>query len=260
MLLLLISLFLLNSNDNRQIQAIRSYTVGLIGVVQNIFTVVPNIFEIQHENEVLRQLNVKLSDEVNRLRSARIENLRLREMLSLKEKSSTPLVTADVVAKSLHLMRNTVTLNVGKNNGVMTNMPIISVSGLVGRIVASSDNYSIGQILFNKDFRVSAKIQRSRVDGIIRWNGGEVVNLINIAKTQDVRVGDVVETSEYSHHFPAHITIGVVVNIKEKQGSLFFEIEVKPVVEFSSLEQVFVMLYTPDTERLALEEKFFENK
>ncbi|MBU2471194.1 MAG: hypothetical protein KKF20_02155, partial [Bacteroidetes bacterium] len=76
-LLVVISFVLLASNDTKQIKAIRSSTVGFIGLVQNTMAIIPNVFELQQENELLRKLNVSLSDEVNRLRGAKIENEQL---------------------------------------------------------------------------------------------------------------------------------------------------------------------------------------
>ncbi len=259
-LLLIFSLILLNSNDNVQIKAIRSYTIGMIGSIQNALAIIPNIFEIKRENETLRQLNVNLSDEVNRLREARLENIRLRSMLGLKDKSDFKLLTADIIGKNLHLLNNTITLNVGENNGVRNNMPIISEMGLVGKIIATSKHYSIGQLMLSKDFRASAKIQRNRIDGIIVWNKGSNVELKNIVKTQEVRIGDVVLTSEYSSIFPPNIKIGTVYNVSEQPGSLFKQIEVTPSVDFTMLEQVFIVIAVQDTERVNLEKKLVRQK
>ena len=259
-LLIILSIILLNSNDNTQIKAIRSYTIGMIGAIQNALSIIPNIFEIKRENETLRQLNVNLSDEVNRLREARLENIRLRSMLGLKEKSDFKLLTADIIGKNLHLLNNTITLNVGENDGVRNDMPIISEMGLVGKIIATSKHYSIGQLMLNKDFRASAKIQRNRIDGIIVWNKGLNVELKNIVKTQEVRVGDVVMTSEYSSIFPPNIKIGTVTNVSEQPGSLFKQIEVLPSVDFTSLEQVFIVTAVQDTERINLEKKLVRQK
>lgn len=254
-LLILVSLALLSVNDNRQIRAIRSYTVGAIGLMQSALTVIPNIFQLRDENRILRELNVNLTDEVSRLREARLENMRLRSLLGLKERSPFRLLPADIVGKSLQLMRNTVMLNVGEAEGVKTDMPIISHAGLVGRIIAVSGHYSIGQIILNKDFRASAMIQRSRVDCIVTWNGGSNIHLKDIAKKQDVRIGDIVVTSGYSILYPPDIVIGMVVNVVETPGSLFKDVDAAPATDFSTLEQVFVVLQTPNPERVALEQK-----
>jgi rod shape-determining protein MreC len=254
-LLLLVSLTLLGLNDNAQLHAIRSYTVGFLGIMQDAASVIPNFFELKRENDLLRQLNVTLSDEVSRLRASRLENMRLRSMLDLKERSQFKFVASDVIGTSTHLLRNTITLDVGRANGIRSDMPIISESGLVGKIIVVSDHYAIGQPMYNKDFRASAKVLRSGVDGIILWTGGATVQLKNVAKKQDVREGDIIVTSEYSNLYPKNLKIGTVTRVAEKPGSLMKEIEVMPTVDFGSLEQVFVILTVPDPERRALEQQ-----
>lgn len=259
-LLIIISLVLLSNNDNTQVRAIRSYTVGFVGFIQNALSVIPNVVELKRENEILRQLNVNLSDEVSRLREARLENMRLREMIGMKSRAEFTLIPAEVIGKSLHLLRNTITLNVGEEDGVKQDMPIVSEVGLVGKVIATSAHYSIGQLVLNKDFRASAKVQRSRVDGIIAWDGGDVLHLKNVAKKQDVKEGDVVTTSEHSNTFPRDIKIGIVSKVSEKPGNLFKDVDLTPSVDFASLEEVFIITALADTERIALEKKAAHTK
>jgi len=251
-LLVSISIVLIVVNDNAQIRQIRSLTVGTLGVIQQTFSFIPNLTALQRENELLRKVNVNLADEVNQLREARLENIRLRSMIALKETSVVKLVGAKVVAKNLNLLRNTVTLNVGTNDSIQLGNPIITGEGLVGRIISVSRAYSIGQMIFNVDFRASVKIQRSRVDGIIAWDGKTIL-LKNVAKTQDVKEGDAIITSEYSNAFPPGIKIGIVSTISEIPNSLFKKIEVIPTVNLTQSEEVFVMNYVPSLERIVLE-------
>ena len=259
-LLVLLSISLISNNDNHQIRAIRSYTVGAIGLMQNTLSLIPNIFQLQEENRILRQLNVNLTDEVSRLREARLENMRLRSLLNLKERSPFHLLPADIVGKNLQLMHNSITLDVGETNNVKPDMTIISHAGLVGRIIAVSSHFSICQIVLNKDFRASGLIQRSRVDCIVTWNGGTTVHLKNISKKQDVKIGVVVVTSGYSVLYPRDIVVGTVINIQEIPGSLFKDVEASLGTDFSTLEQVFVIMETPNPERLELEQKTAGNR
>jgi rod shape-determining protein MreC len=252
---LLTSVILLAVNDTSQIRVIRSYAVVAVGLLQDTFSFIPNYFDLRRENEVLRSMNLSLSDEVSRLREGKLENLRLRQLLELKERSEYRTISAGIVGKNLQLLRNTITLDVGERDGVRINMPIVNESGLVGKIIGASSHYAIGQILLNKDIRVSAKVQRSRVDGIIRWNGGRSLALQSVARTYDVQAGDVIITSEYSSLFPAGIRIGTVSATRQIPGSLFQSVEVSPAVDFTRLEEVFVMTYLADTSRTAAEKR-----
>lgn len=253
--LILASLVLLALNDNAQIRAIRSFTVGAIGYSQDILGFIPNYFDLQHENRVLREQNLNLSEEVSRLREARLENLRLRKLLELKERASYGYRSANVVGKNLQLFRNTITIDAGENDGVRTNMPVVTEAGLVGRVASTSGGYSVVQLMTHRDFRASGKTQRGRVDGIVTWRGGDNLSLKNVARTLDIRPGDVVLTSEYSSMFPPGIKIGIVSNTSQEPGALFQTVEIVPSVDFSRLEEVFVIRQVPDSSRLALEEQ-----
>jgi rod shape-determining protein MreC len=222
--------------------------------------VIPNFFNLINENQALREINVTLTDEVSRLREAQIENARLRDMLGIKRSTSYSMITTKIVEKSLHLMRNTITIDAGEADGVRQDMPLVSERGLVGKVIATSEHYSVGQLLLNKDFRASAKDSRSRVDGIIRWEGGEYLLLKNVPKTFDVQPGDTVITSSYSSTFPPNIEIGRVANVSDERGTLFKRIEVISGVDFIKLEEVFVIKSLPDSARESFEKGFLETQ
>jgi rod shape-determining protein MreC len=251
--LLIVSVALLAVNDTTQIRTIRSLTVISLGFLQDTFGFVPNYFNLQSENRILREMNISLADEVNRLREAKLENIRLRQLMGFKSRGEFDHVSARVVGKTLQLMRNAITLDVGSSDGVEMDMPIVTDRGLVGRVRTTSSTYSVGQILLNREIRVSAKVQRTRIDGIVRWEGGDNLTLTNVARTLDVKRGDVVITSEYSSLFPPGIRIGTVLRTTPLAGSLFQKIDIAPSVDFTRLEEVFVLMYRPDTARVALQ-------
>ncbi len=252
--LVVLSFVLLSLNDKPQVRRIRTIATVAMGVVQGQLSFIPRYFRLKGENEALRRVNIELSDETNQLRDAKLENIRLRSLLGLKERSDYPLCAANVISKNLTLLRNSLTLDVGTDDGIGPSMPVLSEAGLVGVIVAASEHYSVANILLNTDFRASAKVQRSRVDGILAWDGQNLA-LKNVAKTLDVRQGDVLVTSEYSSTYPADIRIGLISNVREQTGSLFKEVLVAPSVDFVRLEQVFVLRALPDSEKVALEIK-----
>ncbi len=252
--LLAVSLTLLTLNNNSEISRLRSMATVAFGLVQEQIIFIPRYFSLESENQSLLRTNIELSDEANRLREAKLENVRLRRLLDLKAQLPYSIVAAQVVGKNLTLLRNTLTINVGETDSVKPLMPIISDGGLVGIVVAVSQHHAIVNLLLNVDFRASAKIERSRVDGIIAWDGRRLL-LKNVAKTLDVKVGDVVLTSSYSSTFPRDIRIGVVSAIEEHPGTLFKSVIVTPSVDFVKLEEVFVLKTLPNQERISLEKR-----
>ena len=255
--LVVLSFILLSLNDKPQVKQIRTFATVAMGIVQNQLSFIPRYFQLKGENEALRRVNVELADEASRLREAKLENMRLRSLLGLKADSNRPLVAANVVSKNLTLLRNSLTLDAGTADGIKPSMPVLSELGLVGVVIATSENYSIANILWNTDFRASAKVQRSRVDGILAWDGQKLI-LKNIAKTLDVKAGDVLVTSDYSNTYPPDIRIGIISSVREEEGSLFREVVVTPSVNFVRLEQVFVLTAVPDSERVDLETRVIQ--
>ena len=256
-LVIIISLILIFSNDNSQVRFFRAIAVGFIGTIQSGVSAVPNVFEIQKENQFLREKNIELSNKLSELKEAKLENIRLTKLLGLKNSNISGIIIASIVNKSLIQARNTITLNVGESDSIKINMPVITDDGLVGRIVSTSKNYSIAQILLNRNMNISVKVQRSRVDGILNYDGSENVTISNIAKSADVKAGDVIPTSEYSNYFPAGIPVGIVTE-EGNLDNLFKKVIVKPLVNFTSLEEVFVLKRLPENERVMLEEYYLQ--
>ena len=252
--LILISFVLLAMNDNPQIKQIRSISTVIFGEVQEQLSFIPTYFGLKAENELLHHINIELADEAQRLREAKLENIRLRQLLGLKDQLPFKLIAARVINKNLTLLRNTITINIGSNDSVQQYMPVISDGGLVGIVINVTRHYSIINILLNTEFRVSGKVQRSRVDGIVMWDG-KTLDLKNVPKMRDVKVGDVVTTSEYSNTFPPDIRIGLVGEVREQPSSLFKSITIEPGADFVKLETVFVMAYVQDKERVVLEQR-----
>ena len=258
------SLLLLYQNNNIQIKQIRSNTVFAMGFLQEKFSGlfrviwIPHLIAIAEENDMLRKSNIALTEEISKLREASLEIVRLKKMLDFKQGTKYELKIASVVGKSMNLVRNHFTLNIGSEDGVELNMPVISEKGLVGKIINVSNQYSIVEILKSKTFRVSAINERSRVSGILLWNGGDKLFLTEVAKTLDIKVGDIIKTSKYSSIFPEDIEIGVISNISYDTGNLFQQIEVTSYVNFSTIEEVFVLLHRPSLSRIELEQQMAE--
>jgi rod shape-determining protein MreC len=221
---------------------------------------IATLLSSDQDAETLRDVNVSLMEEVMQLRRLRQENMELRRKIGFRDRSNWPIVPAEIIGKNLSLGQNMITLDVGEDDSIKVNMPVINEEGLVGKIVATSASYSIAMLALHRDFRVTAKIKRSRIDGFIAWIEGESLILQNVFKTSDVLPGDTVVTSEYSHLFPPEIMIGTIRGIGPGEGGSFSKIEIEPRVNFSSLERVFVVRYRGEPQRVGLENRIYPNK
>lgn len=253
-LLIIISFLLMSLGNAAELYGFRTVVVGGIGVAQSLFSWIPNPVALQSENKALRGLNYSLSREVARTRKALIENDRLRAMLDLKKQTASPLIMAEVVGKVVAEMRGYITLNKGEKDGVRAGLGVQTDRGLVGHVLATSDNFALVQLILNRDTRIAVQVERTRIDGIVAWEGGEHLVLKNVAKTQDIQAGDMVLTSGFSSMFPSGVYIGRVSGVQDEPNSLFRRVLLTPSVDFSTIEQVFVNTKKPSPERQELEQ------
>jgi rod shape-determining protein MreC len=137
-------------------------------------------------------------------------------------------------------VQGTITLNVGKSDSVKVGMPVITDKGLVGIIYSVSDNYSIARTLQNVDLKLTVKDERTRENGLMKWNGDNLV-IVNVPKTYQIKKGDRIITSELSSLVPFPIPIGVAAGSNNVETGIFNEIKVIPFVDFDEVENVFVM-------------------
>jgi rod shape-determining protein MreC len=120
-------------------------------------------------------------------------------------------------------------------------MPVVTPEGLVGKLYKVFPRMSIVQLMLDRNFSVSGRVQRSRGLGIVTWTELSGLELIAVPRNSDVQVGDVVVTSDSSALYPPGIRIGLVSHTTE-EASLFKSIHLQPDVDFSQLEEVFVIL------------------
>lgn len=256
--LIVLSLLLISASSSSQLRSFRTISVGVVASVQSALSWLPNPYALETENHALRQLNKDLSIQFMQLRDAGLKVEKLQAMLEFKEASPLMLRSAEVIGKTTIQMRSFATLNVGEKDGVQVGMPVITEQGLVGRIIGTNEGYSVVQLLPNRDTRVAAKTTQGRNDGLVSWDGSSSLFLRNVPSVQPQKLGDTVVTSNYSSLYPENIVIGTITQIEPEGGSLFYKITVQPAVNFATLEEAFVVLYSPDQSRLELERKLID--
>jgi rod shape-determining protein MreC len=209
------------------------------------------------DNQKLRDRVTRLTIEVDETRAERTENERLRRLLHLTERTSYELVAANVVGRSLDRLGGSLALDKGAAEGITPNRAILTPDGLVGRVERTSRHSARVLTLLHRDCAVAARIERSRVDGVVRWEYGDrpMLDLLYVSSQEDVKAGDRVVTSGLGGIFPAGVRIGTVQRVALEPNGLTKEIVVKPAVDFRGLEEVLV--YTPSARGSALPEDFY---
>jgi rod shape-determining protein MreC len=257
--LIILSLLTISLNRTPEVKNFKALAFGSFAAVTSVVSDVTNIAKIKSENTRLRRINAELMLQVNRLREYGIQNSELKDLLALKDSIDYPLISGMVVSKTLTTSQSSFTLNVGKNDGVKPGMPVINDRGLIGIVYDTSDDYCIVRTLLNIDVKITVKDERSRIDGIMKWNGDNLV-IIDVPKTFDVKPGDRIITSDISSIVPVPLPIGIVSGISNVSTGIFNEANVQPFVDFNNVENVFVIRLVESVEKNNMELNFYNRK
>ena len=239
-LLILVSLIILSQNKNPNVQKIRAIAFGSFATITSVVSDLINVTDLKRENEELRETNAKLMLQISRLREFGIVNKELKDLLVFKDTTGFPLIPASIVSRSLSMTQNTITLNAGKKDSVLPGMPVINDKGFIGIVNSVSGDFSIARTLNNVDLRLTVMDERSRINGILKWTGEELI-IINIPNTFNVEAGDRIITSDVSSIVPIPIPVGIVEEFRQGEEGVFSYIRVKPFADLAPVENVFIL-------------------
>ncbi|HUG53531.1 MAG TPA: rod shape-determining protein MreC [Vicinamibacteria bacterium] len=201
---------------------------------------------VYRENQELRSRMAALEMEMQRQQDLVREAERLREIAEVKPVLPFETVVGQVIATEGVPWYRTVTLNRGLLDGVNLKAPVISTTGVVGRVVALAPRAARVQLLLDHESGLGVRIERSRITAVVSGQAGfadQVGNLLAmkyVPVLADVVVGDVVVTSGLDRMFPKGLMVGRVQAVRSG-GGLFKEILVAPSARFERLEELMVI-------------------
>ncbi|MBN4065220.1 rod shape-determining protein MreC [Desulfocapsa sp. AH-315-G09] len=258
-LFLLLSLFIsllllvLGSTTGGRFGISHQLTLEALGPIQGIFSKISlsaislknqyiDLWNLREENDQLRNELATYHMQLDEYRSAYSRNRFLEAELAFKKRVSFPSLMARVVGKDPSFWFQTLIVDRGENDGVVTGMVARNSRGVVGQVLQVSDNYSKILLANAPSSAIDAIVQKSRVRGILKGAGEQGYILQYVLKNGDVEEGDVVVTAGIGGVFPPGITLGTVSRVYSKRRGMFLEIEVKPAVDFARLEFLHINL------------------
>lgn len=198
---------------------------------------------VRAENESLRARLSELEVRLQQQRALAARSAQLQQLLDLKSSTSLPTVAAEVIGGNPNPGMRTITIDRGSADGVRANMAVLAARGIVGRVMGEPAAHAARvQLIIDRDAAAGAIVERSRAGGMIA--GVEVdppLKMEFVSNLSDVKPGDLVVTSGVDGIYPKGYAIGQVETVERSTG-LYLTISVRPTVDFSSLEEVLVVL------------------
>ena len=168
---------------------------------------------LEHEVEIAR---VKLVQ----AQAVEQENARLKALLKLGSGATMPVAYARLIGSTAASTRRFAFLSAGKSDGVTPGMPVLSPTGLVGRVLETGAHSS--RVLLLTDAESLVPIRRAKDDIVAfaegRSDGSLRIRLVNLG-INPVRPGDVFVTSGAGGLYPPNVPVAIVAQLT-KDGAV----------------------------------------
>lgn len=216
---------------------------------------ISNLANTYQENQTLKQKVETIYELEVQLRDLKKDNEKMKETLALQDTlNEYSLINATVIARNPDTWRDIVTINKGSNDGLTTQMSVMSENGLVGKVIDVSPSSARVALLSNNDntlVRVAAMIQSEKetIYGTITGFDQEKNFLImsQIQATQEIKVGDRVVTSGLGGVSPSSLYIGTVEEVTMDRFGLYKEVHIKPAADTNDVRYVTVVKRTSES-------------
>lgn len=246
LLAVLVSLTLLLTNETRQSVFLQATYAGLIASIPRTDFGIAEIISYKDENAILRERLIQYGLLNAELAVTARENAKLREVLQFAQRSPYRLQAAEVISRGAASLLSTVTISVGALDGAKVNDPILSLDGLMGKVLSVAQKASVVHLITDRNFRVSVKIGENAIRGVLRPLTGGVGEIKGVPPGTGVAIGDAVLTSGFSDIYPRNLPVAVVESVSHRPGETFSTIMVQIHSTPESAEHVFILLDDDD--------------
>jgi rod shape-determining protein MreC len=157
-------------------------------------------------------------------------------------------VATDVVARPASEFDQQITIGAGSNRLIRRDDPVVTPDGLVGKVTQVAYNQAQVTLLTDPSIFVSAVDQRTGANGIVRsGQSSGTLGLTRVQKANQLNEGDLIVTQHWrigslTSLYPEGIPIGTVSGASQNDTDLYWQAQVIPRVDFSSLQSVIVLV------------------
>jgi rod shape-determining protein MreC len=218
-----------------------AHTDAIRGSVRKTLTSWQDYVNLKSKNYDLLNTNIALLN----------DNLYLKTMLEfLEDKKGDNVhilqkrsyIPAKVVENTLNRNDNRLILNAGTNHGIVKDMGVISLDGIVGIVDRVTDNFCTVTSLLNTTKNINGKFTKTGMYGPLVWDMRDIryIDMVDIPQHIKIQKGDTVVTSGHSLTFPEGIMIGTVDSYISIKG-VSYKVRIKLHNDFQSLCNVYVI-------------------
>ena len=216
-----------------------------ISPLRNFLSDVTSLGRTRNKIEKLQAENDKLRLSLQNRKNADALLKQLKGVLDLAGTAGYKVVGAKVISQgSTTSFTQSISIDVGSNSGVRSNMTVLSSYGIVGVVKYVYPNSALVQLASDPAFRIGARIAGSQQIGILSGQGTRRGVLQLLDNRTQIKKGDVLlaRGSQGGRPFVPGVPIGSVTDVDNSPGAVTQTADVKFYTNFSTLGVVAVVV------------------
>lgn len=198
----------------------------------------------QSSEELARQKLGLQSQRANQVEQLLLENTRLRQLLTLRERVTTPAQAAQVLYDAADPYTRKVIIDKGMADGVAIGSPVIDESGVLGQVTRVYPSVSEITLVTNRDQATPVQNSRTGARGIAFGDGAGYAGALELrfmAANADVLPGDILTTSGVDAVYPPGLPVAKVDRVERRVDSAFARVYCTPFALVSGTAHVMVL-------------------
>lgn len=253
-LAIILSVLLIVAND--RLTPVRQSMATLLSPLQYLANVPGDMLDgfaemlatrtmLERQNaEMLRQ-QLMMSERLQRFEHLRQENERLRTLLGSPLHMDARKMVAEVMEVASDPFHQQIVINRGTQNGVYVGQPVLDAQGIVGQVVEVSAITARVLLMSDTSHAIPVRITRNDVRMIVNGTGElDEVELRHVAKSTDVKVGDLLVTSGLGRRFPEGYPVARVTVVERDDAQSYAKVMAQPLAALDRIR--YLLLIWPD--------------
>ena len=267
-LAIVLSVILLVAND--RLEPVRQSISSLLSPLQYVANIPGVVLDwsaesiatrnmLAKQNKQLLRQQLLMSERLQRFEHLRQENDRLRALLGSPVHMDSKKMVAEVMEVASDPFRHYVVLNHGARSGVFVGQPVVDAHGVVGQVVEISELTSRVLLISDVTHAIPVRVTRNDVRLVAQGIGElDELELRHVAKSTDLRVGDLLVSSGLGKRFPEGYPVARIMKVERDDGQSYATVTAQPLAALDRIR--YLLLIWPDGNQSELSEPQAEPK
>lgn len=204
------------------------------------------------ENTLLKNENLELRAQLQKLESLQQENERLRSLMGAAAGVGEEVLIAEVVKVDQDYYKQQILINKGSDHDVYAGQPVIDARGIMGQVVEVTRFSSTVLLISDPSHALPVQSNRGGIRTIAQGKGNpNELELLYIPNNTSLKPGDLLITSGLGGIFPPNYPVGIVSEVLIRPSKPFAEVTATPTALLDKSREVLLVWPRPEAENEA---------